>query len=827
MAKNKINAVLGPTNTGKTLLAIETMLSFDSGMIGFPLRLLAREVYDKVIKKIDPSKVALITGEEKIMPINAKYYLCTVESMPIDKNLEFVAVDEIQMCADHERGHIFTDRLLNLRGEKLTMLMGSNTIKNIIAKLDEDTEFINKERLSKLSYVGHKKVSRIDRKTAIIAFSAEEVYAIAELVRRQKGGAAIVMGSLSPKTRNSQVELYQSGDVDFLVATDAIGMGINMNLENVYFSNLKKFDGKKLRRLNLSEIGQIAGRAGRYLNDGNFGITGDCEEINAEEIELLENHKFKEIRTLIWRNSNLNFNNASSLIKSLDEKPHKDWLRKVHECEDEKVLKYFLKNLTSFKILNNEKVLSLLWECCQIPDFVKKTYGNHLEVISKVFGFLNGKKGKISNNYMKQQLSVLDKLEGNVDSLSNRIANVRTWSYVSNKVNWVENQDYWVERTKLLEDKLSDRLHEELTKSFIDKRASILARGLKQDVTFNTKIIENEKVIIDNQFIGKLKGLKLELDLKVDTLDTDIKSLKKAAKQSIGPELNRRIKQITNTGLLEIKDDFKIYWGKFSIAKLLPGKDYLNPELALIIDDTIEVAEKKKLSDYLEKWLSEKIRFVLKSLIDLKDLKENNSSIRALAYQLYENNGVLKRENVSEYLKNLEQKERKILRNLGVKFGRYHIFLFKLLKPEAVSLRILLWKNYNQKFFNLKPPTFGLNFLENKDLKNKNFMLLCGFESFDEYFVRIDILERLFVKIINSNPNKNAEIKLVPEMLNLLGCSKENFLKLIKKMNYETLEKNNEFYFKYTQNKQKVKKFIPKNQKTDNPFNILKKMSLK
>ncbi len=315
MKKNKITAVLGPTNTGKTFLSIETMLSFDSGMIGFPLRLLAREVYDKVIQKINPDKVALITGEEKIIPINAKYYLCTVESMPIDKNLEFVAVDEIQMCADHERGHIFTDRLLNIRGEKLTMLMGSSTIKNIISKLDEDTEFINKERLSKLSYVGHKKVSRIDRKTAIIAFSAEEVYAIAELVRRQKGGAAIVMGSLSPKTRNAQVELYQSGDVDFLVATDAIGMGINMDLENVYFSNLKKFDGKKLRRLNLSEIGQIAGRAGRYLNDGSFGITGDCLKINAEEVELLENHKFEEIKTLVWRNTNLNFNNASSLIK--------------------------------------------------------------------------------------------------------------------------------------------------------------------------------------------------------------------------------------------------------------------------------------------------------------------------------------------------------------------------------------------------------------------------------------------------------------------------------------------------------------------------------
>ena len=342
MKKNKITAVLGPTNTGKTHLAIETMLSFDSGMIGFPLRLLAREVYDKVKNKIGTDKVALITGEEKIIPSNAKYFLCTVESMPIDKQLDFVGVDEIQMCADHERGHIFTDRLINMRGNKLTMLMGSNTIKNIISKLNDDIEFINRSRLSKLSYIGHKKISRINRKTAIIAFSAEEVYAIAELIRRQKGGAAIVMGSLSPKTRNAQVELYQSGDVDFLVATDAIGMGINMDLDNVYFSNLKKFDGKKLRKLNLSEIGQIAGRAGRYLNDGNFGITGQCKDMSSEEVDLLENHKFEEIQYLFWRNSNLNFNNPKSLIKSLDEKPNKKWMRKIHEREDEKARKFFL-----------------------------------------------------------------------------------------------------------------------------------------------------------------------------------------------------------------------------------------------------------------------------------------------------------------------------------------------------------------------------------------------------------------------------------------------------------------------------------------------------
>ena len=827
MTIKKITAVLGPTNTGKTYFAIETMLSFESGMIGFPLRLLAREVYDKIIKKINPNKVALITGEEKIIPSNAKYYLCTVESMPIDKNLEFVAVDEIQMCADHERGHIFTDRLLNLRGEKLTMFLGSNTIKTIISKLDADIEFIKKERLSKLSYVGHKKISRIDRKSAVIAFSTEEVYAIAELIRRQKGGAAIVMGSLSPRTRNSQVELYQSGDVDFLVATDAIGMGINMDLDHIFFSNIKKFDGKKLRRLNLSEIGQIAGRAGRYLNDGSFGITGDCNKINSDEIESLETHKFDEIRTIFWRNSNLNFNNTNNLLKSLDEKPKEEWLRRIHECEDEKVLKYFFKNLDKYKITNNQKVLNLLWECCQIPDFVKKTYGHHLEVVSKVFAFLNSAKGKITNKYMKEQLSFLDKLDGNIDSISNRIANVRTWAYVSNKVNWVENQDYWVERTKSLEDKLSDKLHDELTKSFIDKRASVLARGLKQDVIFNTKIINNKKVVIDDQFIGELKGLKLDLYLKAEALDTDIKSLKKAARQSLSSEFQNRIKQIISTESIELKDDFKIYWGEFAIAKLLPGKDYLKPELNLIIDDMIETIEQKKLQIFLEKWINKKIHLILKNLIDLKNSKDNKSTIRALSYQLYENNGVVKREEVLEYIKVLDQKERKILRDIGVKFGRYHIYLDRLLKPEAVSLRLILWKNFYQKHFDFKPPTFGLNFLESKKSLNKNFMLICGFEKFDNFFVRIDILERLFVQIINSNPEKKNEIKLKPEMLNLLGCSKDNFLILIKKMNYKTYQKEKEFYFKYLPMKNKTFKNNKQTLNNNSPFNILKKINFK
>ena len=438
---------------------------------------------------------------------------------------------------------------------------------------------------------------------------------------------------------------------------------------------------------------------------------------------------------------------------------------------------------------------------------------------------MSSEKGQITDEYMRLQLMKLDKLEGNVDSLSNRIANVRTWSYVSNKNNWIENQEYWIEKTKHLEDRLSDRLHEELTKTFIDKRASVLARGLKQDMEFKTEILENNNVMIDDQFIGKINGLKLELDLKKGALETDIKSLKKAARQSIGPELEKRIQIIVDTGLIELNDDFKIYWNNFPIAKLSPGNDYLNPKFELVIDETIEKDQKQKLTDFIYKWLHNKINTVLKSLIDLKNLKEKNSSIKALAYQLYENNGVLKREQVSSYLKTLGQNERKILRELGVKFGRYHVFLYQLIKPEAVSLRTLLWKNFHQKYYNLKPPTFGLNFLDDKDSKNKNFMLLCGFEKFDSLFVRIDILERLFMQIINTYTKDNKEIKMIPEMLNLLGCSKDNFKKLLQKMGYKIFDKENETFFKYNPIK-KFKKNSIKKIDSENPFRVLKNLNL-
>ena len=401
----KIVALLGPTNTGKTHVAIERMLEFDSGIFGLPLRLLAREVYDKCIDKIGLEKVALITGEEKIIPASADYFICTVESMPKDKEVDFVAVDEIQMCADRERGHIFTDRLLHARGQKLTMFLGSQIMANIISELIKNVEFEKKERFSKLSYAGYKKISRLDRKVAIIAFSIEEVYAIAELVRRQKGGAAIIMGSLSPKTRNSQVGLYQSGDVDYLVATDAIGMGLNMDINEIYFSNLKKFDGKKTRRLNLIEMSQIAGRAGRFKNDGEFGTTGDCENLNSDEIENIEKHQLPETKMIYWRNSKLDFNNPNKLISSLELKPIKKNLLRATDSLDESILRHFLK-----KGANNilyHKNLELLWECCQIPDFDKKAYGQHINIVDKVFQFLSTRKKKIPSTFMKEQLRAI------------------------------------------------------------------------------------------------------------------------------------------------------------------------------------------------------------------------------------------------------------------------------------------------------------------------------------------------------------------------------------------------------------------------------------
>ena len=815
----KIIALLGPTNTGKTHVAIEKMLQHESGIFGLPLRLLAREVYDKCVEKIGVEKVALITGEEKIIPSSADFFICTVESMPKDKKVDFMAIDEIQMCADRERGHIFTERLLHARGEKITMFLGSQVMGGIINDLIRNVEFEKKERFSKLSYSGYKKISRLDQKVAIIAFSIEEVYAIAELVRRQKGGAAVIMGSLSPKTRNSQVGLFQSGDVDYLIATDAIGMGLNMDIDEIYFSNLKKFDGKKTRRLNLIEMSQIAGRAGRFKNDGGFGTTGDCESLNSDEIEKIEKHQLPETKMIYWRNSNLNFENPEKFIASLELKPNKKNLLRTNDSLDESVLRHFLKKGTNNIIYH--KNLELLWECCQIPDFEKKAYGQHINIIDKVFQFLSTRKKKIPSTFMKEQLNGLEKDHGNIDLLSHRLSNVRTWSYVANKKNWVENSDYWVQLTKNIEDKLSDKLHEELTKSFIDKKISILSRSLKQDLILNTEINDDNKIYIDGQLIGELKGLKFLIELTSKTLDTDIKSIKKAARKGVKEELDKRIDKIINEQKLSIDSNNKIIWKNYPIARLKKGHNYLSPVIEVIADDSLELESKLKLDEFLKKWLVEYIDNILGDLINLTKEKIENQYLRALVFQLYEKNGVLKRNEIDGIVKSIPTEERKKLWGMGIKIGRYHVYLPKMVKPKAVEFRVSLWKLFHNLLKIQEIPKFGLNFLVDKNYET-NFLLLCGFEKFKEYFVRIDILEKLFIKILSNT--KERKFKINAEMMNLLGCSKENFHKLMNYMNYKKDKAADTYIFKGE--KKKVEKYI-KFDKKENPFNKLLSLNIK
>ncbi len=816
----KIVALLGPTNTGKTHEAIEKMLEFDTGIFGLPLRLLAREVYEKCVSKVGSEIVALITGEEKIIPSSAKFFICTVESMPKDKIVDFIAIDEIQMCADKERGHIFTERLLNARGKELTMLLGSQVMKKIINNLLENVEFVKKERFSKLSYSGYKKISRLDRKVAIIAFSIEEVYAIAELVRRQKGGAAVIMGSLSPKTRNSQVELYQSGDVDYLVATDAIGMGLNMDIEQIYFSNLKKFDGKKTRRLNLIELSQIAGRAGRYKNNGSFGTTGDCESLNSDEIERIENHDLPETKLIYWRNSDLDFSNPQKLIASLEQKPKSNNLIRSNESVDEAVLRFLLKKNNQNIIYS--KNLKLLWECCQIPDFEKKAYGQHLNVVDSVFKFLSLRKKKIPNEYMKEQIKGLEKNHGNIDVLANRISNVRTWSYVANKKNWVENSDYWIQLTKSIEDNLSDRLHEELTRSFIDKKISILSRGLKQDMVLNTEIDKENKVLIDGQYIGELKGLKFNIDFTSNNLDADLKSIKKAARKGIENELVKRVSLITSEKELSLDSENKIIWKNAPIAKIKKGENYLSPDLEIITDDALPEDIKINLDTFLKKWLASYINEVLQDLINLTKLKIDNQYLRALSFQLYENNGIIKRKNIDPIIKLISKEERKKLWNMGIKIGRYHIYLPKMLKPKAVVLRTSLWRLHNDMPLATQVPKSGLNFLLNENFDTK-FLLICGFEKFKNFFVRVDILEKLFIIIIEKTVNK--KFKINPEMINLLGCTKENFYKLMELMNYKKTKEPDTYFF-IGENIKNKKRLINK-KPLNNPFKKLLTLNIK
>jgi len=654
-SKARVMAVLGPTNTGKTYLAMERLLAHGSGMIGFPLRLLARENYDRAVALKGARQVALITGEEKIIPSHAKYFFCTVESMPVTKPVDFLAIDEIQLCADPDRGHVFTDRLLNGRGEQETMFMGSESIRAVLEKLVSGIELITRPRFSTLSFAGARKIVRLPPRSAVVGFSAADVYAVAELIRRQRGGAAIVMGGLSPRTRNAQVEMFQNGDVDYLVATDAIGMGLNMDVDHVAFASLNKFDGTFRRDLRADELAQIAGRAGRHMNDGSFGVTGEAPEIDPDMIEQIENHRFAPIQHIQWRNSRLDFRSIDNLLQSLNEHPGEASLVKVRQPSDEQNLVKLARKTDIRERLSNSDSVHLLWEVCQIPDFRKQVAGSHIRLLSHVYQSLSTA-GKLDNDWIAKEVTRIDQVDGGIESLVDRITNIRIWTYISHRADWLAEPESWQNRTREIEDRLSDALHERLTQRFVDQRTAVLVRKLKDKEYLQSAVNTEGDVMVEGHFVGRIDGFKFV----PDTTDSEVagRTVAAAAFRALAGEVERRASVLISSAdeTIELRGDGLLAWQEQPVARLTAGADALKPIVKLISSDLLDGTIRDKIESRLQSWLDDYIAQNLKPLLKARD-RNLIGAVRGLVFQLVECGGVLNKRQAAKQLKALEKKD--------------------------------------------------------------------------------------------------------------------------------------------------------------------------
>ncbi len=683
-APPQLKAVLGPTNTGKTHLAVERMLGHASGMIGLPLRLLAREIYDRVAKARGPRSVALITGEEKIVPPRPQYWVCTAEAMPLTLDVEFLAIDEIQLCADPERGHVFTQRLLHARGTAETMLLGAGTMAPLIRRLAPDAEFQTRERFSSLTYDGPRKLTRLPRRSAVVAFSSDAVYAIAELIRRQRGGAAVVMGSLSPRTRNAQVALYQSGEVDFLVATDAIGMGLNMDVDHVAFAGLRKHDGRRTRWLHAHEIGQIAGRAGRYRTDGTFGVTGDCPEIDPDLVEAVENHRFDPVVSAEWRNGRLDFASLSALMRSLAAPPDRLGLKLAEMALDETTLRQLAQAEEVRERCRNRDNLFILWEACQTPDFRKTTMEEHLRLVRSVFDDLTQGPRRIPDDWIAGQFKGLDRLDGDIDSLAGRLARVRTLAYVANRPAWLKDPPHWQGRTRDLEDRLSDTLHERLMQRFIDRRTSALMRGLRVRDEILAGVAADGAVTVEGHFVGRLRGVRFDPAQGSSSLED--KALRAAAQRAVGPEVARRLGQLAadEDSAFALQPDGMVLWRGEAAGQLSGGSPFAG-RVRLFGELGPEPA-RERAARRLEAFISAEAGRRLGPLRRLETaLAEGRLKglARGIAYRLIEAGGIVDRREVEQDLRVLSPAERRALRGLGVKIGAFSVFLPGLLGGPA------------------------------------------------------------------------------------------------------------------------------------------------
>jgi len=797
-----VTAVLGPTNTGKTHLAIERMLAHSSGIIGLPLRLLAREVYNKIAARAGEDAVALVTGEEKIKPPRPRFWVSTVEAMPRDLDVSFLAVDEIQLAADLERGHVFTDRILNRRGRDETLLLGAATMRPIVERLLPGANTVTRPRLSQLEFTGDRKITRQPRRTAIVAFSADEVYAIAELIRRQRGGAAVVLGSLSPRTRNAQVELFQSGDVDYIVATDAIGMGLNLDVDHVAFASDRKYDGYQFRRLTPAEFAQIAGRAGRATRNGTFGTTGRCAPFEPELVNALQNHTFDSVKTLQWRNARLDFSSLGALQVSLSLAPNHEALTRAPIAEDIRVLDHAARDAEVRDMAKGAAAVERLWDACLVPDYRKLSPAAHAELVTTLYGFLM-RKGRIPDDWFAAQIAQTDRTDGDIDTLSARIAQIRTWTFAANRPDWLADPEHWQGISRAVEDKLSDALHERLTERFVDRRTSVLMRRLRENTMLNTEIGKTGEVIVEGHVIGRLDGFMFAPESA--EAGSDAKALQAAALKALAGEIDARAEKLGNApdDQFVLASDGTLRWTGDAVAKLVAADNVLQPRIRIIADERLTGAPRDAVQARLDLWLKTHIEKVLGPLFELSKAEDVTGIARGIAFQLVEALGVLERSRIAAEMKDLDQPSRASLRKYGVRFGAYHVFLPALLKPAARGLASLLWA--------LKHDTVDLSaltgaqhlaasgrtsFPADKALDADAYRVL-GYRLCGDRAIRVDILERLADLIrpaLSWRPGMPGEkpagafdgrsFTATQAMTSLTGAAGEDFASILRALGY-------------------------------------------
>jgi len=794
-----LTAILGPTNTGKTHYAVERMLGRQSGVIGLPLRLLAREVYDRIVAQKGAAQCALITGEEKIIPPHARYYVCTVEAMPTQKRFAFLAVDEVQLMANHERGHIFTDRVLHARGTEETLLLGAETVRLVLKDLLPKIRIEHRERFSELSFDGATKLTRLPKRSVVVAFSTAEVYAIAELIRRYRGGAAVVMGGLSPRTRNAQAEMFQNGDVDFLVATDAVGMGLNLDTDHVAFAGLSKYDGRRRRYLTPMEAAQIAGRAGRFRNNGTFGTTGDCLPMDEDLIARIEAHDFEPLQSAEWRNTDLNFHSIEVLSESLHApKPHRR-LRRIRGADDEGA---YERMIAIPEVANGIKVpaqVKQLWDVCQIPDFRNLTIDAHVRLLQDIYRLLYSNGGKIPSSFMEKHITRLDETLGDVDMLSSRLASIRTWTYCANKPSWMAHENNWVNRTREVEDRLSDALHEALIERFVDRRTNKLLKGMGSKTYMSASIKDNGDVLVDNQVIGHLEGLTFTPAQTASELEA--KAVQAAAETVVAPEIDRRLTSLCGGvhSIFTLSDRGQILWGGKVVGKVGSGGTPMNPDAELIGGELGNENLKNLAVARMRDHLRAEAANYFKPLLELQEIQARESTLpeaRGFAYTLYENFGTVDRKDHWKTLRELDQRSRSQLREANVQFGQYNIYIRDLVKPKAARLLSVLaayGAGGDRKPF---IPFAGVTSIANEgDFASVNFseqaLSMAGYRAIGPRIARFDILNRLGNQIRQAQKQNEAlgrgkKFQIMQEMLAIMGCGYEDMQGVLKALGFES-----------------------------------------